>query len=99
MDNEPSCCPIIWFGTPHIPFYEPFADGMRIGAPCPGTACEILELGDIDPCIDRFIVPESTALASDVECCSEGMADHWACRADGNLMLTFALAPSWSTLH
>ena len=79
MDIEPNCCPSIWFGTPRIPFREAFADGVRMGAPCPGTACDIPGLGDID---DPFIVPKSTALPSDVACCSEGIADHCACRAD-----------------
>ena len=74
-------------------FRELFADGVRIGRLCPGTVCEILGLGDIDPCIDPFIKLESTALPSDVLCCSgEGIADHCACR--GNLRLTFAPAPN-----
>ena len=75
-----------------MPFRDPFADGVRMGGPCPGIVCEMPGLGDIDPCIDPFIAPESTALPSDVVCCSgEGIADHCACR---NLRLTFAPAPS-----
>ena len=74
-----------------MPFREPFADGVRMGGHCPSIVCEMPGLGDIDPCIDQFTA-ESTALPSDMVCCSgEGIADHCACC---NLRLMFAPAPS-----
>ena len=72
-------------------FWEPFADGVCIGRLSSSTVCKILGLGDIDPCIGLFIKLESTALPSDVLCCSDkGIADHCACY--GNLRLIFAPA-------
>src|ERR1700691_3914418 len=94
MHIEPSCpdCPpIIRFGTPRMPYREPFADGVRMGGHCPSIVCEMPGLGDIDPCITQFTA-ESTALPSDMVCCSgEGIADHCTCC---NLRLMFAPAPS-----
>jgi hypothetical protein len=86
---------MLWLGTPRMPFREPFADGVRMERSCPGNVCEIPGLGDSDPCIDPFIVPESTALPRDVlRYRGKGIADHCA-RCDGcSLRFIFAPAPS-----